>query len=87
MRSNYIEIVEITNDFDPLVSWFVDAGIDGNNQAWVAPSAEFLDWWLEDDDLSEDMVLLGFVFSLDGESVGASQASIFYCPFGYIKEL
>lgn len=61
-------------------SWFVDGGITPEGKLWVAPSSNFLDRWLDDDELSDRLAELGFSHTTDGKAVGASQSFIFYFP-------
>lgn len=85
MPSDSIEIVADSDGVDRLGRGFVAAGIRGATPAWVAPASDFLGG-LEEDARSERLVRLGFPFSQDGKSVGAWQASLFFRPFGDIRE-
>ena len=82
MHSEYLENTSqlACEDFHIKGAWFVDGGITPEGKLWVAPSPNFLDKWLDDDDLSDRLAELGFSHATDGKEIGASQSFIFYFP-------
>ena len=80
MRSEYLTPHRTAEDCDFRIqgAWFVEGGITPEGKSWVAPSPNFLDRWLDDDNLSDRLAKLGGSYSTDGKEIGASQSFIFY---------
>ena len=57
--------------------WFIEGGITPEGKSWVVPSPNFLDRWLEDDNLSDRLTELGFSYSTDGKEIGHRKVSSF----------